>query len=221
LHYQHLRLIEAHRLSLPAQALAVWALPSFTIFLAAEQSAAAVALPWTGHSRPPPPSPSSPQCSWWAPEREARVVLVVPCPKGCFRLHAARRVTIVVAMATVKPPPSRVVSFSRCSSVRGVRVVLLVRLRLIGNTPSASWPSMATVVVPWLSTGGERERAQVWVGRPGLAGPGRIGQAEGEREQRGCAWAAHARPVRPSGRRKVGSQPELMIFVFLFSKNAK
>jgi hypothetical protein len=117
-------------------------------------------------------------------------------------------------MAAVKPPSSLVVSVLHCSSVRGVRVVLLVRLRLAGDLSPASWPSTATTV-PWLSAGREWKRGRARVGLPGLAGPDRERQAEGKGEEHGRAWAARASGWAEQPE-KSGSRPELPVLFFFF-----
>jgi hypothetical protein len=111
-------------------------------------------------------------------------------------------------------PSSLVVSVLRCSSVRGVRVVLLVRLRLAGDLSPVSWPSTATAV-PWLSAGREWKRGWARVGLPGLVGPGRERQAEGKGQERRRAWATCV-PGWAERPEKSGSRPELPVLFFFF-----
>jgi hypothetical protein len=57
------------------------------------------------------------------------------------------------------------------------------------------------------------------VGGPGLVRPGRVGQAEGEREERGCERAARVSGWAERSEKKSREQPVWLVFVFLFQKN--
>jgi hypothetical protein len=117
----------------------------------------------------------------------------------------------VATMVAVKPPPSLVVSIFRCSHVRGVRMVLLVWLRLAGVLSLAGWPSTATAVSGRARKGGE-ERTGV-SGPARQARPGRGRQAEREKSAgaRGPRTRVQLGQAREGER---GSRPVLPIFIF-------
>jgi hypothetical protein len=169
----------------------------------------------TGHSRPPPPSPSSSQRSRWAPERDARLVLITTMLEGGVTSPRRRAGRHRGRHGCGQAPPSFVILVWWCSSVRGARVKLLVQFHRTGSSSLGSSSSAATSV-PWPPRerrGRERERADLvcWVGRWEQATRAR------EREESGSKRATRACPVGPCGRWR-GSRPAWMIFVFLFPK---